>query len=220
MGVMVMDKNNGYLTIKEYAEMAGVTEQAIYKRIRNLNNELADYVVVMDGRKYIEPEAVELLKPTEYRQPMQRDEIISEYERQHYLDMIDVLNKQIEQQTEQIAAQAMQLERKDAQLDNLLAQNKQLIESLAITADNLKTAQMLHAGTIQVNMKDGEQEEEATENDATKSSAGNATKHAANDNNDDKTENNMENMDNKVESESKQPQETNKKSWFQRFFGF
>ena len=44
-----------YLTVAEFAERAGVTKQAVYKR---LNNQLQKYVIEQNGRKLIKSSAL------------------------------------------------------------------------------------------------------------------------------------------------------------------
>lgn len=48
-----------YLTIKEFAEMAGVSKQAVYQR---LTGTLKPYVSIKDGVKYLNIRALELYK--------------------------------------------------------------------------------------------------------------------------------------------------------------
>lgn len=53
-----MDKRiDELLTVKEFAKAAGVTEQAVYKRLKN-NDELLNYLTVVDGKKLIDKSAV------------------------------------------------------------------------------------------------------------------------------------------------------------------
>lgn len=57
-----MDKRiDELLTVKEFAKAAGVTEQAIYKRLKlnkRNNDELLNYLTVVDGKKLIDKSAV------------------------------------------------------------------------------------------------------------------------------------------------------------------
>lgn len=46
-----------YISIKEYAERKGVTKQAVYKQ---LNNKLSKYVEMVDGKKMLKIEVLEL----------------------------------------------------------------------------------------------------------------------------------------------------------------
>jgi len=48
--------NNEYLTIKEYAELKGVSVQAVYKRLKG---NLQPFVEVVEGRKVLKREALE-----------------------------------------------------------------------------------------------------------------------------------------------------------------
>lgn len=57
-----MDKRiDELLTVKEFAKVAGVTEQAIYKRLKmnkRNNDELLNYLTIVDGKKLIDKSAV------------------------------------------------------------------------------------------------------------------------------------------------------------------
>lgn len=57
-----MDKRiDELLTVKEFAKAAGVTEQAIYKRLKmnkRNNDELLNYLTIVDGKKLIDKSAV------------------------------------------------------------------------------------------------------------------------------------------------------------------
>lgn len=59
-----MDKE--YLSISEFAEAAGVTTQAIYKR---LQTDLKDYATELKGRKVLKAEALRLFTDKEEKQP-------------------------------------------------------------------------------------------------------------------------------------------------------
>ena len=114
------------LTVKEYAKEAGVTEQAVYKRLRSQNSELKAFVVEQHGKKYIKPEALEVL-PTKQSADQSESETLRE--------MVDLLKDQ--------------LKIKDEQINSLQKQNEQLTEALQSTTASLQAAQALHAGTIQ-----------------------------------------------------------------------
>lgn len=47
------------LTIKEFAEAAGISQQAVYQR---LNKSLQGYVVVLNGKKHLKQEALSLFE--------------------------------------------------------------------------------------------------------------------------------------------------------------
>ena len=54
--------NKDFLTIKEFAEAVGVSQQAVYKQ---LNNKLKPYLKVVDNKKMLNKSALELFKPKE-----------------------------------------------------------------------------------------------------------------------------------------------------------
>lgn len=56
-----------YLTIAEAAEIAGVTPQAIYKRLKTT---LKPYLLTVEGKKVLEKEAIELLLKKEVDEPL------------------------------------------------------------------------------------------------------------------------------------------------------
>lgn len=49
--------NKDYLTIKDFAEAAGVTQQSIYRR---LNDVLSPYVIMLNSRKVLKKQALEV----------------------------------------------------------------------------------------------------------------------------------------------------------------
>ena len=46
--------NSEYLTIKEFANKAGVSAQYVYKQIRD--GKLTEYSEIIDGKRYLKPE--------------------------------------------------------------------------------------------------------------------------------------------------------------------
>ena len=45
-----MIENTEYITVSQYAEIKGISKQAVYKR---LNNTLQPFLIVVESRKYI-----------------------------------------------------------------------------------------------------------------------------------------------------------------------
>lgn len=88
-----------YLSIKEFAELAGVSQQAIYKQ---LNNKLKKYLKEVDGKKTLEKSALELFKKQENSSTVEQQ-------------LINMLQTELNQKNEQIA-----------QLQKLLDQEQQL----------------------------------------------------------------------------------------------
>ena len=52
------------LTVKEFAELAGVSVQSIYKKLGKANNPIQRYLKVVDGVKYIAVSYTHLTLPT------------------------------------------------------------------------------------------------------------------------------------------------------------
>ena len=84
-----------YLTIKEFAQRAGVTPQAIHKQ---LDKRLKDYVITDEkGKKTISAEALALYKDHKTNKP-------KEDAKQKQDDMVEFLKRQLEEKDNQIRA--------------------------------------------------------------------------------------------------------------------
>lgn len=108
------------LTVKEYAEAAGVTQQAVYKR---LNKGLAKFVVEVEGQKYIKAEALSELEPKADRQPETGKQAQTESD---VSKLVDTLTRTIEILQEQLSI-------KDSQIKDL---NDRLEQALNNTAQS------------------------------------------------------------------------------------
>ena len=118
--------NNEYLSVSQYAEIKGVSKQAVYKQ---LNNKLKPFLIVVDGKKYIDKAVL-----TEGDNPQ--------------------LNNQqptVEQQVEQPATNQIQLllekqlAEKDTTIQSLLRQIENLQEQNSKLTDLLHNSQVLLA---------------------------------------------------------------------------
>lgn len=188
-------------TVKEYARRAGVTEQAIYKRIKRENSDLKPYVVELHGRKYIKPEAVELIDDTP---------TIEQVETEALREMVEMLKEQIAAKDEQISyLQVMNRQ--------LAETNKQLSTALEDTTESLKAAQALHAGTLQQQMQE-QDSQDATDsnNDQKEQETDNEINHDRPGDNDAQGDEQKE----QHEPETTAQQEEPKKGFFARLFGW
>lgn len=142
------------LTVKEYAKAVGVSEQAIYKRLRTEGNELLQFVVTVDNRKYIQSTALENTVPRKTPEAAESDTL---------REMIDFLKSELADQKQELQAEreqhgaavealradyTAQLESKDNLLNELNNRVKELTEALQNTTNSLQAAQALHAGTL------------------------------------------------------------------------
>lgn len=138
-----MDKE--LLTIKEFAEVAGVSPQAVYKQ---LNNKLKPYLTIVDGKKMLNTTAIELFKKPDIKPTvdstniqqlinMLQTELNAKNQQiealQSALDQAQKLNAMDKQQVllleDRKQKQDEDLEAKDREIENLKAELQQLKES-------------------------------------------------------------------------------------------
>lgn len=97
-------KDKELLTIKEFAEAAGVSSQAVYQR---LTKTLQPYVVEVNGKKHLKKEALELFVSTEQKaenKDVEQDSINLDKELIKTLQAtIGILQGQLETKDKQIA---------------------------------------------------------------------------------------------------------------------
>lgn len=128
------------LTVKEYAQAAGVTVQAVYKRMNAPKSELQSYIVEIGGKRYIKPEALDIIKP---KVTVETNEL------ENLRETVEFMKAQIEEKDNQIKEKDVQISNLQQQAEQLIKQNSQLTSALESTTESLKAAQALHAGTIQ-----------------------------------------------------------------------
>lgn len=93
-----------YISIKEFADLAGVSAQSIYQRIRKKHNPIQAYLKEVDSKTLIRKTALKDLYSNEGKQ----EEAQSPTER-----ILDILEKQL-------AEKDRQLQEKDKQIESLL----------------------------------------------------------------------------------------------------
>lgn len=86
-----------FLTIKEFAEVAGVSSQSVYKR---LNSTLKPYLSIKNGKKYLNIKALELYSDTDDKDNFlnENDQLATNNNQliQLLKDELEAKNKQIE----------------------------------------------------------------------------------------------------------------------------
>jgi uncharacterized protein YqgQ len=121
------------LTISEFSKRAGLSRQAVYKK---LDGVLMSYVVMVDGQKMLKREGLAVLKNKALTEINKVDTTkINTLYNDGLLDMISFLKEQIRVKDDQIAKQAAAMENHSITVKSL--------------SDALQSAQALHAGTIQ-----------------------------------------------------------------------
>ena len=146
------------LTVKEFADLAGVSVQSIYKKLGKANNPIQRYLKVVDGVKYIErrayailyssapaPTAAEEAPPAivEEQTPPQPGESETPPPPKSSTDRIlDILEQQLEEQRRQLQEKDKQIAAQTEQINSLLArleESSQIInQQQQLTAMNVK----------------------------------------------------------------------------------
>ena len=132
--------NNEYLSVSQYAELKGISKQAVYKQ---LNNKLKPFLIVVDGKKYIDRA---VLTEDDNPQLNNRQPIVEQQVEQPTTNQIQLLLEQ-------------QLAEKDTTIQSLLRQIENLQEQNSKLTDLLHNSQVLLAVEKKVYL---EQENETT----------------------------------------------------------
>lgn len=119
-----------YISIKEFAERAGVSTQAIYQR---LAKDLQPYLQVEKGKKRLNIEALRLFNDKELKQ----------------VDCKENTNLQSEFLIKTLEVLREQLAEKDKQLEAAAAEKAELLARLKDAQQAEQQAHLLHAGTMQ-----------------------------------------------------------------------
>jgi hypothetical protein len=117
------------LTVAEYADAKRITKQAVYKQ---LNNRLKEFLVVVDGKKYIDKAALGDSEKTD-----------STEVKQDSTEVEQPLNNQIQPWLQ------AQIEEKDKTIESLLRQVETLTQQNATLTDLLHNSQVLLAAEKQ-----------------------------------------------------------------------
>ena len=115
-------KNENYITVSEYAALKGISKQAVYKQ---LNNKLQPFLIVVDGRKYIDRAA------------------LTEVENQKLNEVEQPLNQPLNNQSQPFLEN--QIAEKDKVIESLLRQIENLQEQNSKLTDLLRNEQVLLA---------------------------------------------------------------------------
>lgn len=111
--------DNEYISIKEFAELAGVSQQSIYQRIKKKYNPIQVYLKDIDGHTFVRKTALKDLYSKEnkekVKEPLER--------------ILDILEKQLAEKDKQLQEKNKQIESLLKSLDDtqrLLDQQQQL----------------------------------------------------------------------------------------------
>ncbi len=131
-----MSEKNEYMTVKEFAEAVGITEQAVYKQ---LNNRLSTFSTKLNGRKVLKIQAlqeyglnkiqpniqpveqpvVQLFQPEFNPKLAEKEAEICHLQEQIQQQKIEELSRHIEALKEQLRVKDEQIRAKDQQIESL-----------------------------------------------------------------------------------------------------
>lgn len=130
-----------YLSVKDFADRAGVSQQALYKRLNKLNNQLNNYIKLVENQKMIDIRALQEVYGVEVEQPIQP--VIQPVEQ----PIQPNLQEEIEEKNDLIEFLKDQLRAKDKQMESMLnecdttsdeALNEAVLKQLDILNEQLK----------------------------------------------------------------------------------
>jgi chromosome segregation ATPase len=129
-----------YFTIKEFADIVGISTQAVYQR---LDKDLKEYYNVIDGKKYLDKNVLTLFKDTIQKNESDNgSDVVAFVKTQN-----ELLTKQVEEKDSLLAKQSQDLQSACQERDTLANQVERLsleIERLRneITSKDLKITDM------------------------------------------------------------------------------
>lgn len=125
---------NGLLTIKEYADIKGVSVQSVYKRVKA---GLKDYCVEIDGKKYIRAEVLEQPEPEQQRETDEQPEP----EKVYTADYVELLLEQIADLKAEKAMMQQRIDDKDAHIMEMhknAEKHSQQMEEMRLKLDGVE----------------------------------------------------------------------------------
>jgi len=109
----------GFLTIREFAELVGVSVQSIYQRLKRPGNDLKPYIKEVEKVMYISQEAENLYKDDTLSEDTEAQTIKP---KQSINDrIIDILEAQLEEMRNQLREKDKQIANQSEQISSLLA---------------------------------------------------------------------------------------------------
>lgn len=118
-----------YISIKEFAEIAGVSQQSIYKRLNKKDNPLQPYFKEVEGKKFLRRSALSLyeveaaagVEPEQSEVEQEEKAAAKPKEKKDSSErLLDLLEQQLQEKDRQLLEKDKQLQEKDKQLNSLL----------------------------------------------------------------------------------------------------
>lgn len=149
-----------YLSIKDFAQAAGVSVQSVYKRLNQVENPLNQYLNLIDGRKMLDIKALKGLYGVEVEQPVEQPLNQSCQPNSTGDTAIKALNQQL-------GVLQDQLKSKDLQIEEL---NQRLKESMQLLDQQQKLTAIAEQKVMMLEQQEAaDQEEDPKEPESKKS---------------------------------------------------
>ena len=146
---MIYDQE--YISIKEFAERAGVSPQAIYKRLNQVDNQLNNYIKPVGNRRMLNIKALQDIygiRVDNQNQPVEQPVVNFSQP-----DQIRLLQDQLNSKDQQLREQAEQEQKKDEQIrmlqEQLIEQDQRHHEQIQTMQELLSQEQKLHLLSVQ-----------------------------------------------------------------------
>lgn len=144
-----------YISIKEFAERAGVSPQAIYKRLNQVGNQLINYIKPVGNQRMLNIRALQDIYGIEVdnqNQPVEQP-VVNLDQPDQAQDQIRLLQDQLNSKDQQLREQAERDQKKDEQIrklqDQLIEQDQRHHEQIQTMQELLSQAQKLHLLSVQ-----------------------------------------------------------------------
>lgn len=132
-----------YVTIKEFCKLAKISPQSIYKKLKKTDNQLNNFIKLVDNKKMISLEALKLYQKEETKQEQSNPEPESATENGVNKDLIELLRKELEAKNQQIADLNERLKQEQDTHKQLLNQEQELNLRLQKKLDVLQEENVL-----------------------------------------------------------------------------
>lgn len=158
----IMSKKEGndmedqqYISIKEFASVVGISQQAVYKRLNHKNDNLLKYFNVINGKKMLEVSALEDLYGISYetflnqhfKQVVEQNKPVeNDLEQDRTQELIDLLRKQVQDKDAEIEILRREREADREKIEKLedsllkYIDQEQKIRAMALTDQKQETA--------------------------------------------------------------------------------
>lgn len=144
-----------YITIKEFAARAGVSPQAIYKRLNQVDNPLNNYIKQVGNQRMLNIQALHDIYGIEVdnqNQPVEQP-VGNSNQPDQAQDQIRMLQDQVSIKDQQLREQAERDQKKDEQIrmlqEQLIEQDQRHHEQLQTMQELLSQEQKLHLLSVQ-----------------------------------------------------------------------